>query len=57
MAVNMKTTVFWEKSRDSSVGSVTGYRVDGKGATPSRSKRLFSTASRSALGTTQPPLQ
>jgi hypothetical protein len=40
MAVSMKTAVFWEKSWDSSVRTVTGYRPDSKGAIPGRGKRI-----------------
>jgi hypothetical protein len=43
---------------DSSVGIATGYRQDGRGSIRGRGKIfLFSTASRPALGPTQPPIQ
>jgi hypothetical protein len=45
-------------SRDSSVGIVTGYGLDGWGSFPGRGKIfLFYIASRPALGPTQPPIQ
>jgi hypothetical protein len=49
------------RSWDSAVGIVTGYALDdarGQGSNPSRVKNfLFFTSSRSALGSTQPPIQ
>jgi hypothetical protein len=49
------------RSRDSSVGIATGYGLDSRGVgvkSPGRDKKfLFSTSSRPALGTTQPPTQ
>jgi hypothetical protein len=39
-------------SRDSSVGIATGYRLDDRGV-----KNFYFTASRPALGSTQPPIQ
>jgi hypothetical protein len=44
-------------SRDSSVGTVTGYGMDGRGSIPSRGIFLYSTESRPALGPAQPPIQ
>jgi hypothetical protein len=45
-------------SRDSSVGIVTGYWLDGRGSVPVRDKILpFSITSKSALGLTQPAIQ
>jgi hypothetical protein len=44
-------------SRGNLIGIVTGYRLDGRGSIPGREKRVFSTASRHALGPTQPPIQ
>jgi hypothetical protein len=44
--------------RDSSVGLATGYGLDGQESISGRAKIfLFSTASRPALGPTQPPIQ
>jgi hypothetical protein len=45
------------RSRDSSSGIATGYRLDGRGSTPGTDIFLFSIASRPALGPTQPPIQ
>jgi hypothetical protein len=42
---------------NSSLIIVTGYRLDGRGSIPGRSKQFFSTAFRQVLGSTQPPLQ
>jgi hypothetical protein len=44
---------------DSSVGIATGYGLDVRGSIPSRDKILclYSTASRPALGLTQPPIK
>jgi hypothetical protein len=45
-------------TRDSSVGIVTGCRLDGQGSIPGRERFfLFSTASRLALGPAQSPIQ
>jgi hypothetical protein len=48
-------------SRVSAVGIATGYELDGRGvrsSSPGREKNfLFSTSSRPALGSTQPPVQ
>jgi hypothetical protein len=42
----------------SAVGIATGYELDGRGSIPGRGKIfLFSTASRPALGFTEPPTQ
>jgi hypothetical protein len=42
----------------SSVATATGHRLDGRGSIPGRNKIfLFCTASRPALGSTQPPMQ
>jgi hypothetical protein len=39
------------EGRDSSVGTATGYRLDGRGSIPGRARIfIFSTASRPALG-------
>jgi hypothetical protein len=44
--------------QDSSVGIATSYGLDGRGSIPEKSKIfLFSTASKPALGPTQPPIQ
>jgi hypothetical protein len=46
------------KSRDISVGIVTGYGLDGRGSIPGRGKIfLFSIASRPVLRPTQPPIK
>jgi hypothetical protein len=49
------------ETRDSVVGIVTGYGLDdrgGRNSSPDRVKNfLFSTSSRPALGSTQPPIQ
>jgi hypothetical protein len=49
------------RSRDGSVGIATGYGLDdrgGRSSSPGRVKNfLFSTSSRPALGSTQPPIQ
>jgi hypothetical protein len=47
---------FLQVGRDSSVGIVTGYGLDGPGI-ESRWGRDFSHTSRPALGPTQPPVQ
>jgi hypothetical protein len=50
---------YLNRSRESVVGIATGYGLDERGVgfrVPVES-RIFSTSSRSALGTTQPPLQ
>jgi hypothetical protein len=44
-------------SRDSAVGIATGYRLDGRCSIPGRDKIFLFTASRPALGSTQPPIQ
>jgi hypothetical protein len=46
----------WLKIRDSSLGIATGYGVDDPVSIPDMA-RLFSTASRPALGPTQPPIK
>jgi hypothetical protein len=50
-----------DRSRDSVVGTATGYRLDDRGVgvqSPGKSKiSLLSTSSRSDMGTTQPPIQ
>jgi hypothetical protein len=45
--------------RDSAVGIVNGYRLDngGVGVRIPVGSRIFSTSSRPALGSTQPPIQ
>jgi hypothetical protein len=49
------------RSRDSSVGIATAYKLDDRGVgvpSPGKVKKfLFSTSSRPALGPTQPPIQ
>jgi hypothetical protein len=46
------------RSRDSSVGIATGYGLDCRVSIPGRGKIfVFSTASRQALGSIQPPIQ
>jgi hypothetical protein len=46
------------RSRDSAVSIATGYGLDDRGSIPSKGKIfLFSTASRPALGPTQPSIQ
>jgi hypothetical protein len=47
------------KIRDSLVGLASGYGLDSRGSIPGKGKIiiLFSTASRPALGTNQPPIQ
>jgi hypothetical protein len=53
---NRRRYCLW--SRGSSVGIVTPYGFDGQGLNPGRDKiYLFSTASRPAVGPTQPPIQ
>jgi hypothetical protein len=48
----------YSKSPDSSVGIATGYRLGGRGSIPDRGQIfLFSTASKPAIGPTQPPTQ
>jgi hypothetical protein len=42
---------------DNSVGIATGYGLDDRGSILERGKILFSTASRPALGPTQPPIE
>jgi hypothetical protein len=52
--------IFMRRSRDSSVGTAAGYGLDDRGqsSSPGRIKNfLFSTSSRPALGSTQPPIQ
>jgi hypothetical protein len=54
--------ISYYRSRDSVVGIATGYRLNdrprGQCSSPGRVKNfLFSTASRPALGPTQPPIQ
>jgi hypothetical protein len=44
-----------KRSRDSSVGLATGYKLDGQGSIPGRGK-FFSITSGPALGPTQPPI-
>jgi hypothetical protein len=47
-------------SRDSSVGTATGYGLGSQGirsSSPRRGKIVLSTSSRQALGSTQPPFQ
>jgi hypothetical protein len=52
---NFKSHIIW--SRDSSVGTATGYGLDDWGSIPGRGKIvLFSTEYRPALGPTQPPI-
>jgi hypothetical protein len=46
------------RTRDSWVGIAMGYELDGRSSIPGLGKRfLYSTASRPALGPTQPPIQ
>jgi hypothetical protein len=48
----------WTRSRDNSVGTATGYGIDGWGSIPGKGKIfLYSSASISTLGLTQPPTQ
>jgi hypothetical protein len=44
-------------SPDMSVGVTTGYGLDSWSSIPDRDKSVFSTASRPALGPTQPPIK
>jgi hypothetical protein len=54
----LHTSTNINRSLDKSVGIVTGHGLDGLGSIPNRGKIfLFSTASRPALGPTQPPIQ
>jgi hypothetical protein len=48
---------FTQMSLDSSVGRAMGYKMDSWSSIPSRVNRFFSTMSRLALGSNQPPIQ
>jgi hypothetical protein len=49
--------LLFTRSRNSSFGLETGYRLDVRGSIHDRGKRFFFTASRPAVGPTPPPIQ
>jgi hypothetical protein len=55
--MTLTITGFWALSRDSVVGIATGYGVDDRGVGVRLESRIFSTSSRPAPGSTQPPIQ
>jgi hypothetical protein len=58
MTFGILSSVFLLKRLDSSVGTATSFKLDGRVSIPGRGKIfLFSIASRPALGPTQPPEQ